>query len=112
MMVLCKNAWYSLNWASSRFVGLRDGLLYGSQGTLVLISCGVRGGVADSGVIGALSILRGVMIGAPLGELVGLMGLILLLLLRFCLDFLSGGTFFCVERILSVGVVIKRGKNL
>ena len=36
-----------------------------------------------------------------------LMRLLFLLLLRFCLDFLAEGTFFCVERVVCVGVIVR-----
>ena len=37
----------------------------------------------------------------------GVTGIILVLvLLRICFDFLVEGAFFCVERVLSVGVIV------
>ena len=89
---------------------MHDGLLYGSHGTLVSMMVGVCCGDADSGVMGILLLvlLYGVMVGVFVGEAIGRT---LLLLLRFCSDFLFEGTFFCVERFLGVGVIV-RATNL
>jgi len=65
---------------------------------------GVGWGDADSGVI--VVRLDGALLGVRVGGVFGRP-----LLLRFCLDSLDEGTFFCVERVLSVDSIV-RGTNL
>ena len=82
------------------------GLLKGRPGTLVTIRRGVVVLNVESGVTARFA---GVVNGVGEVKLTGemLMRLLFLLLLRFCLDFLAEGTFFCVERVVCVGVIVR-----